>query len=206
MNDNDLFEHYLKRLAPDGSAEWNLSPECLYAQFCMGEAFKSHFSPFRGVKVINVGIGAGEWDDFLGYWAKGFGSVTSVDIDRTICDLLRYRQQREGHPNPSAVVCEDFLSTKLDYCFFDIVTAVGSTLDEVGKPCEMLERCRDLLKPGGRLFLMLFDRKGATEAFFQCLSSSCCRIVHDIPCSHYPALPFRIFVVERGTTAEEDAC
>ncbi|WP_370636222.1 class I SAM-dependent methyltransferase [Cohnella sp. CFH 77786] len=84
------------------------------------------------MSVCNIGIGTGDWDDFLGYELNGYGHLTSIDIDREICDLFQYRQLREGHNNPSEVVCCDFLSNSIDDKSFDLITIIGSTMNQIG--------------------------------------------------------------------------
>ncbi|NIA14173.1 MAG: methyltransferase domain-containing protein [Nitrospiraceae bacterium] len=195
MNDKDLLRHYLKMKGPD-AARWNLSPECLYLEFRMRAAIKSYLVPFAGMGVLNVGIGVGEWDDFLGYWIKDFGSLTSVDIDKSICSLFRYRQRRERHANPSSVVCEDILKTELPRRSFDVVTVVGSTFEEVGETPALFSVCMDLLRPGGRLFAAPIDRNGQATALLRqaCLSSV--PVIHNKRFSH-EKVRLRVIVVKR---------
>ena len=156
-----LLQYYLllKTPIPEGGAEWNLSPEYHYLfGFAVRDFLRRSCRLFQGIQVCNVGIGAGDWDDFLGYWLKDWGTLTSVDIDGRICAVFAYRQERERHPNPSRVLNEDILHTSLPHATFDLVTIIGSTPQETGNPRGALDRCFGLVKPGGRLLYM-----GTTE-------------------------------------------
>ena len=155
-SDAELFQHYLDLNGPDGTGAWNVSPECLYTQWATRDVLKAQFEARPGMAILNVGIGTGDWDDFLGYWAHE-SAVTSLDRDEAICALFAYRQQRERHPNPSRVVHADLLEADLARASFDLVTMIGSTLEEAGQFDRMLDACRALLKPEGRLFLALFQ-------------------------------------------------
>jgi SAM-dependent methyltransferase len=139
---------------PDGGAEDNLSPEVHYFYFAAGDFIRRYCTLSRGIQVCNVGIGVGEWDDFLGYWLKDWGTLTSVDIDTPISELFAYRQQRERHHNPSRVVNEDIFKTTLPPASFDLVTIIGSTPQETHNPPAALDCCFKLVKPGGYLFYM----------------------------------------------------
>jgi ubiquinone/menaquinone biosynthesis C-methylase UbiE len=192
--DETLFDHYRALRAPDGAGEWNLSPECLFTEFCTRDAFKAYLQPFADIRVLNAGIGTGDWDDFLGYWAHPIGTVTSIDIVPEICGLFQYRQSREGHPNPSTVICQDITKAELPEKSFDIVTMIGSTLDETGRCEPALEGCFNVLKPNGRLFLMLFDRNETPQKTLAFLATQSVSIFFRRQYSHYPKMPFHIFI------------
>lgn len=152
-----LLRHFLAQGGPE-SGPWNVSPELAYVTYCFRSWFREACRTKRGaLEVCNVGIGAGEWDDFLGYELLGRGSLVSVDIDPEICDLLRMRQRAQRHPNRARVLCRDVLRMR-SRARFDIVTIVGSTLAEIGNYEAGLEKAVGLLKPRGRLFYTDFER------------------------------------------------
>lgn len=157
MNDSNLLQYYLN-MRESEAYQWNLSPKSLYLELETRDFFARHFEAFDGIKACNIGIGVGEWDDFLGYWLHGFGKLTSIDIDPDICGLFGYRQKREGHPNPSTVMSGDFLTFDLPIGEYDLVTMIGSTLNEIGVYRRTFEKIGEILKPGGILMYMDFDR------------------------------------------------
>jgi SAM-dependent methyltransferase len=151
--DQKLFQYYLELKGPE-AGEWNSSPQCIYTEFVTRDYVKKSFHLFDGIQVCNVGIGTGDWDDYLCYWLKGKGSLTSIDIDKEICEIFEYRQMREGHPNPAKVWCKSIFASDLPKEIFDIMTLIGSTIQETGDMRRCLDSCFSLLKPGGYLMFM----------------------------------------------------
>src|SRR5690625_3111445 len=146
IKDEKLFQYYLELRSPE-AGEWNTSPQCIHTELVTRDYIRKSFEVTDGIRVCNVGIGTGDWDDYLGYWLKGNGSLTSIDIDEEICEIFRYRQEREGHPNPSKVVCKSIYDADLPSEKFDLVTTIGSTINEVGEFSKCLNACFKLLKP-----------------------------------------------------------
>lgn len=155
MNDRRLLQFYLARGAPEAQ-RWNLSPDSLSAELSSRRLLTKWVRPRKGMRACNVGIGVGEWDDFLGYWLEGRGTLTSIDRDRTAADLLRFRQRRERHPNPAEVLCHDVVSGPAPTRGFDLVTVLGSTATESGNAADFWSACRRLLGKDGRLFCLGF--------------------------------------------------
>src|SRR5688572_470403 len=130
-DDARLLDHYIHR----GHGPWNVSLEASYLDFELRRALVTRLPTKRPLRVCNVGIGVGLWDDWLGYLVGA--SITSVDRDRDICEVLELRQRRERHPYPARVLCGDVLAGVLDELGergerFDLITCIGSTLGESG--------------------------------------------------------------------------
>src|SRR5436190_1501967 len=104
--DVDLLGFYLNANAPE-AGRWNGSPEALFLELAIRSEFRADIEKRSNTRVLNVGIGTGGWDDFLGYWLEDRGQLVSLDRDREVCALLRYRQRREGHPYPALVLRGD---------------------------------------------------------------------------------------------------
>jgi SAM-dependent methyltransferase len=165
MNDSDLLAFYLAKAHPDAQ-RWNLSAENLQIEWMLRHAIETQLTAADGMRACNIGIGVGEWDDFLGYWLEDHrGTLTSVDIDAEICETLRYRQERERHTNPARVLCEDALKLSLPPESFDLVTLVGSTLGEIDAYEPGLRACVALLAPRGTLLYSDFEDRHAAERF-----------------------------------------
>jgi hypothetical protein len=94
----------------------------------------------RPLRACNVGIGVGDWDDWLGDVLGPAATLVSVDRDPGVCRLFALRQARERHPHPAEVVCGDALAGALAGRRFDAITVVGSTLRENGGRRADLER------------------------------------------------------------------
>lgn len=139
-------------------ARWNLSPERLYRECFTRYFLRSQVRPEDCETVCNVGIGLGEFDDFLGYWLHEHGVVHSVDIDEQQVKALADRQRRENHPNPSRVVHADLLQSM--HGPYDLVTVTGTTLHETHAPARALRCARSWVKPGGLLFATIVHDLG----------------------------------------------
>lgn len=153
MTDQKHLQFYLNMREPE-AYRWNMSPKSLYLELETRDFLLRHFEAAPGMKACNIGIGVGEWDDFLGYFLHGCGQLTSIDIDPGICECFIYRQKREGHLNPSTVRCDDFLTCPLPIREYDLVTMIGSALNEIGAYRKTLTKICDILKPSGHLMYM----------------------------------------------------
>jgi SAM-dependent methyltransferase len=151
--DERLLRYYLELRSPE-AGEWNLSPECLHAELITRDYVRKSFALTTGFQACNVGIGTGDWDDYLGYWLKGTGQLTSIDVDPLICEIFAYRQRREGHPNPANTLNKSIFDSDLPQGKFDLVTLIGSAVNEAGDFERCLDGCMRLLKPGGHLMYM----------------------------------------------------
>ncbi len=140
---------------------WQLSPERLYQECWIRHFLREEVDPAVAGDTCNVGIGLGEFDDFLGYWLLGHGGLVSVDIDEQQVRSLSERQQREGHPNPARVVHADLLQATLGP--FDLVTIVGSTLHETHAPARAIRCASEWVRPGGLLYATIIHDLGDPE-------------------------------------------
>ncbi|WP_145412741.1 methyltransferase domain-containing protein [Paenibacillus xylanexedens] len=168
MDDQNLLNFYL-HMREKEAYQWNLSPASLYLELETRDFLTKYFNVFSGMKALNIGIGVGEWDDYIGYLLNGAGSLTSIDIDSDICDIFKYRQKKEGHPNASTVICEDFLACELPQTY-DLVTMIGSALQETGAYRKGLQKISEVLKPNAQFMYMDFDRYHKKEDLFELLT------------------------------------
>lgn len=189
MNDSELLKHYLS-LREREAYQWNLSPRSLYLELESRDFLQRHYHPIDNTSVCNVGIGVGEWDDFLGFFIHGFGHLTSIDIDSEICEMFKYRQQREGHINPAQVVCEDFTCCSLPFDTFDLVTFIGSTLSQMNKSKEALHKTHEILKPDGKLFIMNFHHSISLDQMTELLMSAGFKVEVVEEFVRYPSVKF----------------
>ncbi|GMA66004.1 class I SAM-dependent methyltransferase [Alicyclobacillus fastidiosus] len=189
--DEQLLKLYLDLHNPE-SYPWNMSPESLYIEYVTRHYIRYRITVFEGMKACNIGIGVGEWDDYLGYTLLGKGTLTSVDIDAEIFDLFRYRQWREGHPNPSTVVCMDVLNSTLSNDLFDLVTIIGSTVKQTGEYEKTFHSCFDLLHKNGVLVYMDFLKNHTDDEFVQFIQSTPHRIEDISRYNEYPQVDFLI--------------
>lgn len=165
-DDARLLDHYIQR----GQEPWNVSLAAAYLDYEMRRYVAERMPVRRPLRVCNVGIGVGLWDDWLGHLVGGV--ITSIDKDREICDLFALRQQREGHPYPARVVCGDVLAGALEGMQFDVITCVGSTLGESGAPAAMRTAMVSALSRCGLLIeVEVAERAGTPGVALVCTST-----------------------------------
>jgi SAM-dependent methyltransferase len=110
------------------------------------------YSAAKGLKVLDIGCGNGY---VLYQYARHGAEVTGVDLTRTAVDLSRKRLALGG-------LSGDFVEVdgnKLPFPdgHFDIVCSMG-VLHHISDPRPMVEEIFRVLKPGGRLIVMLYYR------------------------------------------------
>jgi 2-polyprenyl-3-methyl-5-hydroxy-6-metoxy-1,4-benzoquinol methylase len=122
-DDTALLEHYVRR----GRAARDGALEAAWLDYELRSYVLARLPVRRPLRVCNVGIGDGLFDDWLALVAGS--PIVSVDPDAERCRLLALRQLREEHPFPSRVICGDVGAGVLAGRTFDVITCVRP-LDE----------------------------------------------------------------------------
>jgi protein-L-isoaspartate O-methyltransferase len=161
-DDADLLKHYLER----GREPWNVSLEASWLDYELRAYVAARLPTKRPLRVCNVGIGVGLFDDWLGHHLGAV--ITSVDRDAEICRIFALRQRRELHPHPARVICGDVRDGVLAGLSFDAITVVGSTLDESGDRGETLRALGASLAPDGVLLVAEVGQGAARDAVRTC--------------------------------------
>lgn len=146
-DDAELLEYYVRR----GREAWNVSLEAAWLDYELRAYVLAHLPKRRPLVVLNVGIGVGLLDDWLGHVVGGV--ITSIDRDPNICRIFELRQRREQHPYPARVVCGDICDGVLDGEQYDVITCIGSTLAESGDRGHTQRMLNRLLAPSGLLLV-----------------------------------------------------
>lgn len=149
-----LLRTYSRMYAPE-AGPWNLSVENKYLEYRFAHFFERNFSVPEAGEICNIGIGAGMWDTYLSYKLKK-GSLTSVDRLEICCRQLEERLRCEGNPHSVTVVCADAMELDMDGRF-DLVTMVGSTVQESGVGLALFGKACRLVKAGGALYYQSMD-------------------------------------------------
>jgi len=110
------------------------------------------YSTSKGLKVLDIGCGNGY---VLFQYARHGAEVTGVDLTRTAVELSRKRFALAGMPGEFLEV--DGSSLPFPDERFDIVCSMG-VLHHVADPRPMVEEMFRVLRPGGRLIVMLYHR------------------------------------------------
>ncbi|MEM6927282.1 MAG: class I SAM-dependent methyltransferase [Myxococcota bacterium] len=144
------------------SAErWNLSPERLYIDTWTRWFLRENL-PWPTIEhACNVGIGYGEFDDWLAFALPLGAPLVSLDRDPAIVAAFAERQRTDGHPRPSEAVHGDLFTS--DRGPFGLVTATGSTLHETGDVARAIEALVRLVAPGGWLYVVVLHSLGGDE-------------------------------------------
>ncbi|OIO10393.1 MAG: hypothetical protein AUJ52_04375 [Elusimicrobia bacterium CG1_02_63_36] len=198
MNDRQLLKFYLDRGSPEAQ-RWNLSPESLSAELASRSLLMKWLKPRKEMRACNVGIGVGEWDDFLGYWLEGRGTLTSIDRDRKVAGVFAYRQRRELHPNPAKVLCRDVVSAPAPARGFDLISVLGSTSMESNEAPAFWSACHRLLRKGGRLFCLGFRRQQSPQRLRSLLQGLDFRVEK---ASVLSEKSYFVFLAKKGRTAK----
>lgn len=195
--DMKLLNYYLALKSPE-AGEWNASPENLHAEWATRDFVRKYASLDAYTRVCNVGIGTGDWDDFLGYWLREKGCLTSIDIDSDICEIFAYRQRREGHPNPSNVLNKSLFDSALSKGTFELVTIIGSAVVEAGAMESCLDGCLGLLKKGGYLMFMAHSRSAPIEGVLQYVKDNGLQLARSQRYEMLPRYPFYICMIRKS--------
>lgn len=110
------------------------------------------YSASKGLKVLDVGCGNGY---VLYQYARHGAEVTGVDLTRTAVDLSRKRFALGALPGDFVEVDGNRLPFPDQH--FDIVCSMG-VLHHIADPRPMVDEIFRVLKPGGRLIVMLYYR------------------------------------------------
>jgi SAM-dependent methyltransferase len=110
------------------------------------------YSASKGLKVLDVGCGNGY---VLYQYARHGAEVTGVDLTQTAIELSRKRFALGGLSGQFREVDGNNLPFPGDH--FDIVCSMG-VLHHISNPQPMVNEMFRVLKPGGRLIVMLYHR------------------------------------------------
>lgn len=112
------------------------------------------YSTATGVRVLDIGCGNGY---VLYHYARHGAEVTGVDLTRTAVELSRKRFALGGMNGEFLEIDGNKLPFPDDY--FDIVCSMG-VLHHISNPRPMVDEIFRVLRPGGRLIVMLYHRHG----------------------------------------------
>jgi SAM-dependent methyltransferase len=110
------------------------------------------YSTSGGLRVLDVGCGNGY---VLYQYARNGATVAGVDLTRTAVELSRRRFALGGLPGKFHEVDGNNLPFPDNH--FDIVCSMG-VLHHISNPRPMVDEMFRILKPGGRLIVMLYHR------------------------------------------------
>lgn len=110
------------------------------------------FDNFRGKRLLEIGCGLGT--DLLQF-ARGGALVTGVDLTPASIDLVRKRFALEGVPGNAQVADAEHLPFPDNS--FDVVYSFG-VLHHTPNTQKAIDEVHRVLKPGGRIIIMLYHK------------------------------------------------
>lgn len=137
---------------PDGQLQTlhDINPvRCSYIQKYVDQ----QLGDLSNKKILDVGCGGGLLTEFLA--TKG-GLVTGIDVSEQALEVAdTHAQQAHMEIEYNCTTVEDYASTQANT--YDVITCM-ELLEHVPDPASVINACRDLLKPGGLLFLSTINR------------------------------------------------
>jgi 2-polyprenyl-6-hydroxyphenyl methylase/3-demethylubiquinone-9 3-methyltransferase len=109
-------------------------------------------------RIADIGCGGGLLAEALN---AGGAQVTALDLAKPLIDVAKLHLRESGRTVDYRLMSAAELATE-QAASFDAVTCL-EMLEHVDDPQAILASCRDLLKPGGQLFLSTINR--TTRAF-----------------------------------------
>ncbi len=141
------------------AGEWNSSLSNKYLEYMITKFFEENFTVKPNFDILNIGIGAGYWDRYLSFKVPE-GSLTSIDIDRECADNLDLCLQNENNRERVTILCDDAITYRFDKKY-DVITMIGSAVDESGNAEAIIRNAVSCLKEDGALYLqMICDKEG----------------------------------------------
>ncbi|MHB1391202.1 MAG: class I SAM-dependent methyltransferase [Thermoleophilia bacterium] len=125
----------------------------------------SQLAVTAGETVLEVGFGTGLSLVHLARAAGDSGRVLGLDISEGMARMARKRLARKHLPDRVELMVGDFLEYELpvESCDAIFMSFVLELFDTPQIP-EVLEKCRYLLKPGGRLGIVSLTKEGPDTA------------------------------------------
>ena len=113
-----------------------------------------------GAKALDVGCGGGILSEAM---ARRGAAVTGIDMGEAPLSVARLHLLESGlDVDYQRIAVEDF--ARAHPASFDLVTCL-EMLEHVPDPAAVIHACRDLLKPGGQLFLSTINRNPKSYLF-----------------------------------------
>jgi ubiquinone/menaquinone biosynthesis C-methylase UbiE len=120
------------------------------------------FDKWCGKKVLEIGCGSGV--DSLEF-ARNGAIVTSTDITANACQLTRGLSDEYGYPPLNVVQLKEDCKLPFQSNTFDCVYSYG-VLHHIPNVDVMLAEITRVLKPGGQLMTMLYNRDSLLFAYY----------------------------------------
>ena len=171
QKEKDYILEYYSEFNNEECGKWNSSLKSKWYDYKITEYFEDNFN-LKGAKVIcNIGIGPGHWDRYLSYHMNEECRLISVDIDTDITETFRLCLENEKNNRNIEIVNKDILNyNPIDK--FDIITIIGSTIQEIGCYTETFKKIISLLTDNGELYYSSVSKEESKEQLIKALDKT----------------------------------
>jgi SAM-dependent methyltransferase len=131
----------------------------------------------EGRRLLEIGLGYGTLGEAL---ARRGADYHGLDIADGPVAMMRARLARIPGTRPDQVVQGSVLELPFPHATFDDVVAIGS-LHHTGDLFGAVAECRRVLRPGGRLVVMVYNRRSGRRVLLGPILSARHRLVRGAP-------------------------
>ena len=162
QKEKDYILEYYSEFNNEECGRWNTSLKSKWYDYKITEYFEKYFSFRLAKSICNIGIGPGHWDRYLSYHMNDECKLISIDIDPDITETFRLCLENEQNNRNIEIINKDLFDySPVDK--FDIITMIGSTVQEIGLYKETFNKVSSMLTERGEVFYSFVDRNETRE-------------------------------------------
>jgi len=160
--EKDFILEYYSEFYNEECGKWNTSLQSKWYDYKINEYFEENFEIKSAKNICNIGIGPGHWDRYLSYHMSEKSKLVSVDIDTEITETFRLCLINE-HNNRNIEIINDDIFNYYPNEKFDIVTMIGSAVQEIGFYEKIFKKATSMLNDNGELFYSCVTKEETKE-------------------------------------------
>ena len=162
QKEKDYILEYYSEFNNEECGRWNTSLKSKWYDYKITEYFEKYFNFRLAKSICNIGIGPGHWDRYLSYHMNDECKLISIDIDSDITETFRLCLENEQNNRNIEIINKDLFDySPVDK--FDIITMIGSTVQEIGLYKETFNKVSSMLTERGEVFYSFVDRNETRE-------------------------------------------
>ena len=162
QKEKDYILEYYSEFNNEECGRWNTSLKSKWYDYKITEYFEKYFNFRLAKSICNIGICRGHWDRYLSYHMNDECKLISIDIDSDITETFRLCLENEQNNRNIEIINKDLFDySPVDK--FDIITMIGSTVQEIGLYKETFNKVSSMLTERGEVFYSCVDRNETRE-------------------------------------------
>lgn len=171
QKEKDYILEYYSEFNNEECGKWNTSLRSKWYDYKITEYFEENFNLKEAKVICNIGIGPGHWDRYLSYHMNEECRLISVDIDTDITETFRLCLENEQNNRNIEIINKDIFEYN-PHDKFNIVTMVGSTVQEIGYYKEIFNKATSLLNDSGELYYSCVSKEETKEQLINALKDT----------------------------------